>query len=200
MIIGVTGGIASGKSTVTRMFQDLGAVVVSADELAREIVRPGSETLKRIAERFGDRFILSDGQLDRKALGELIFADARARVDLNSLTHPAIAALAECRLRKAEKHGAPLIIYEAPLLFESGAQGQVDKVLVVKIAEETQLARLMARDNLRHEQARARISSQMAQKEKLARADFVVDNSGTSENTRNQVQELMKRLGFGTQA
>ncbi len=199
MIIGVTGGIASGKSAVARMFQDLGAVVVSADVLAREIVRTGSETLERIAERFGDQFILRDGQLDRKALGELIFSDDRARADLNALTHPAIAALAKRRLREAEEQGASLVIYEAPLLFESGADQQVDKVLVVKIAEEIQLDRLMARDGISLEQARTRVSSQMPQKEKLAQADYVVDNSGSPEETRDQVRALMKRLNSGRQ-
>ncbi len=195
MVLGITGSIASGKTTVALAFQDLGAVVVSADVLAREIVRPGSEVLARIAVHFGRRVIQEDGALNRTLVADLIFNDKRARNDLNAITHPAIAELAVQRLREAELGGASLVIYDAPLLFEAGADRQVDKVLVVRVREDVQLARLMDRDGISRKQALARIASQMPQEEKVARADYVIDNSGTPRQTREQVRALMQRLG-----
>lgn len=194
MVLGVTGGIASGKTTVAQAFKELGAVVVSADELAREIVSPGCSTLRQIAEYFGSRALLADGTLNRPFLAELIFNDNEARRALNRITHPAIAALAGKRLREAERGGAPLVVYDAPLLFEAGADRQVEKVLVVAVDEEVQLRRLMARDGIGREQALARIAAQMPLTEKIARADYVVDNSGSPEETRRQVSALMERL------
>lgn len=194
MVLGITGSIASGKTTVALAFQELGAVVVSADVLAREVVRPGSEVLARIAEQFGPQAVRSDGTLDRRFVADVIFNDPQARKALNDITHPAIAELAAQRLREAELGGAPLVIYDAPLLYEAGADRQVDKVLVVSVREDVQLARLMGRDGIRRQQALARIASQMPQEEKIARADFVVDNSGTLQQTRGQVRSLMERL------
>ncbi|MEZ4484922.1 MAG: dephospho-CoA kinase [Syntrophotaleaceae bacterium] len=195
MVLGVTGGIASGKTAVAQIFKELGAVVVGADELAREVVRPGSSTLQKIVEYFGDRALLADGTLNRPLLAELIFNDPQARSALNRVTHPAIAALAEKRLRQAEQAGASLVIYDAPLLYEAGADRQVDKVLVVAVDEEVQLRRLMARDGVGREQALARIAAQMPLAEKIARADYVVDNSGSPRETRRQVSALLERLG-----
>lgn len=195
MVLGITGGIASGKTSVANLFKELGAVVVSADELAREIVSPGSSTLRQIAECFGSRVLLADGTLDRPLMAELIFNDPQARQALNRITHPAIAALADQQLRGAERSGVSLVVYDAPLLYEAGAVRQVDKVLVVAVDEEVQVARLMARDGIRREQALARITAQMPLSEKIARADYVVDNSGSPEETRRQVSALMERLG-----
>lgn len=194
MILGVTGGIASGKSTVTKIFRSLGAAVVSADGLAREAVRPGSATLRQLVERFGRDILLADGTLDRKTLARTIFADPRARAALNRITHPAIAALADRRLRELDRQGAPLVVYEAPLLFEAGAEGRVDAVLVVRVEERLQLQRLMERDGLGEGEARARIAAQMPQEEKAARADFVIDNSGSPVETEARVRELFRRL------
>lgn len=197
MVLGITGGIASGKTTVAKLFKELGAVVVSADELAREIVSPGSSTLRQIAECFGSRVLLADGTLNRPLMAELIFNDPQARQALNRITHPAIAALADQRLREAERGGVSLVVYDAPLLYEAGAVRQVDKVLVVAVDEEVQVARLMARDGVAREQALARIAAQMPLSEKIARADYVVDNSGSSQETRRQVSALIERLGRG---
>jgi len=194
LILGVTGGIASGKSMVTEVFRSLGACVVSADELSREAVAPGSETLARLVAQFGRGILLPDDSLDRKALAERIFRDRAARAALNRITHPAIASLAEMRLQELVRQGERLIVYEAPLLFEAGAEGRVDAVLVVRIEESQQLARLMRRDGLSEAQARARIAAQMPQAEKVARADFVIDNSGTPEGTLRQVKSLFSRL------
>jgi len=195
LILGVTGSIASGKSLVTEIFRSLGALVVSADELAREAVRPGSETLQRLVGKFGREILQTDGALDRKALAERIFTDAGAREALNRITHPAIAALAEKRLQELSQQTERLIVYEAPLLFEAGAEKRVDAVLVVRIDERLQVERLMRRDGLSEAQARARIVAQMPQAEKVARADYVIDNSGPPEATSEQVRQLFRQLG-----
>ena len=194
MILGVTGGIASGKSTVTKIFRSLGAAVVSADELAREAVRPGSETLRRLVERFGSQILLPDGTLDRKTLAARIFADPRQREDLNRITHPAVAALSVERLAQLVARGERLIVYEAPLLFEAGAERRVDAVVVVRIDPLLQLQRLRERDGIGEKEARDRIAAQMSQEEKVGRADYVIDNSGSSEETEAQVRNLFRRL------
>lgn len=194
LILGVTGGIASGKSLVTETFRSLGALVVSADELAREAVRPGSETLRRLVGQFGREILQADGALDRKALAERVFTDAGAREALNRITHPAIAALAEKRLQELSQQAGRLVVYEAPLLFEAGAEKRVDEVLVVRIDEPLQVERLMRRDGLTEGQARTRIAAQMSQAEKVARADYVVDNSGSPEATAEQVRKIFRQL------
>lgn len=194
MILGVTGGIACGKSTVTEAFRTLGAEVISADQLAREAVQPGSTALAALVERFGPGILLPDGHLNRNVLAELVFTDGDARTDLNRITHPAIAALAEERLGQLRSAQAPLIVYEAPLLFEAGAEKRVDAVLVVTATLEQQIERLRHRDGLNKEQALARLQAQMPLAEKLRRADYVIDNSGPVEATANQVRLLYLRL------
>ncbi|PLX86270.1 MAG: dephospho-CoA kinase [Desulfuromonas sp.] len=194
MILGITGGIASGKSTVTDVFRSLGAAVVSADELSREVVRPGTPTLERIVQAFGPGILRSDGTLDRKALGEIVFSDPAMRERLNAITHPAIAARAEERLRSLVLEGERLIVYEAPLLFEAGAEKRVDEVLVVTVDEPTQLERLMARDGIGEAEARGRVAAQMPQAEKASRADFVIYNSGDRQAAAEEVKALFRRL------
>jgi dephospho-CoA kinase len=196
MILGVTGGIAAGKSTVTEILRSLGAVVVSADELAREVVRPGTPTLKRLVDCFGETILKTDGTLDRKALGRKVFSDPEARRRVNRIVHPAIADLAERRLAELSAGGAELIVYEAPLLFEAGAEERVEAVLVVRVEESLQLARLMARDGLSRSEAESRIAAQMSQEEKVARADYVIDNSGTREEVESRIRTLLAGLGL----
>ncbi len=200
MVLGLTGGIASGKSTVAEIFRELGAQVVSADELAREVVRPGSVTLQEIADRFGAEVLDEAGNLNRRMLAERIFSNAGERAALNRITHPAIAKLAARRFREIERSGVRLIVYDAPLLFEAGAEGQVDAVLVVTVQPDQQLKRLMDRNGLSRSEAMARIASQMSQQEKTARADFLIDNSGSVEETRQQVKALMARLETGRES
>lgn len=195
LILGITGNIASGKSTIAGAFAKLGAALVDADQLARDVVAPGSPTLQQLVERFGAEILLANGQLDRERLGRIIFADAAARQDLNRIMHPAIGRLALERLRQLKKKaGIPLVVYEAPLLFEAGAEGRVDQVLVVKIDPQIQLQRLMQRDGLDELAAQQRIAAQMSQEEKLARADYVIDNSGTVEEALRQVEQLWSKL------
>lgn len=195
MILGITGNIASGKSTIAKAFAERGAALVDADQLAREIVAPGSPVLQQLVLRFGPEILQAGGALDRERLAGIIFADAQARADLNGITHPAIGRLAVERLQQLKADPQiPLVVYEAPLLFEAGAQGRVDKVLVVRIDPDVQLQRLMARDGLDLFAAQKRMAAQMPQAEKLARADYVIDNSGILGESLRQVERLWTQL------
>jgi dephospho-CoA kinase len=194
LVLGLTGGIASGKSVVAEVFQSLGAEVVSADDLAREVVRPGSPTLARIVERFGAEVLRKDGELNRPYLAEKIFSDPQARKELDHITHPAIADLARQRFEDFAREGARIVVYDAPLLYEAGADAQVDGVVVVAVDDATQLRRLMLRDGLDPLAARARMAAQMPMVQKIARADYVIDNNGSLEATRQQVVALMARF------
>jgi len=195
LILGITGNIASGKSMIAGAFARLGAALVDADQLARDVVAPGSPLLQQLVERFGADILRADGQLNREGLAEIIFADGSARQELNKIMHPAIGRLAVERLQKLRnKADTPLVVYEAPLLFEAGAEDRVDQVLVIAIDPEVQLQRLIARDGLSMQAARQRIEVQMPQQEKLARADYVIDNSGTVAAAVQQVEKLWRQL------
>jgi dephospho-CoA kinase len=194
LVLGITGTIASGKSLVAAAFAQRGAALVSADQLAREIVRPGSEVLARLVECFGAGILTDSGRLDRDRLARMVFADEQARTDVNRITHPAIGRLALERLRALAGSCVPLVVYEAPLLFEAKAESRVDRILVVRIAPDIQLQRLMARDGLSESEARQRVAAQMGQEEKLARADYVIDNSAEVAATLQQVDRLWRRL------
>lgn len=194
MILGLTGSIASGKSSVADCFVDCGAVLVSADLLAREVVNPGSPTLAKLVDVFGADILTPGGSLNREAMAQKVFADPAARRRLESITHPAIAHLAECRLAELKQSRHDLIVYEAPLLFEAGAEGRVDQVLVIVVDPDIQLARLMQRDNLSVLEARRRIASQWPQADKVQKADFVIDNSVPLQQTRAMVAALYAYL------
>lgn len=197
--VGLTGGIASGKSTVARLFEALGVPVIDTDLLAREVVAPGQPALARIAERFGHGVLTADGSLDRAALRTLVFADPRARADLEQITHPAIRELLEERSRTA---GGAYQIHVIPLLVETGAQQKrVDRVLVVDCSEELQIRRLQARDGSTVEQARSILSAQVSRAARLAVADDVILNEEALEPLRDQVSALHTRyLQLASQA
>ncbi|MCD6187166.1 MAG: dephospho-CoA kinase [Desulfuromusa sp.] len=195
LVLGITGNIASGKSTVSKELARRGAVVLDADQLAREVVASGSSALKKVVKLFGTEILQKDGDLDRDRLGQMVFADVKVRAMLNGIIHPEIAKKSIKQLQQLrETTAAPLIIYEAPLLFEVGAENRVDKVLVVKIDPEEQIRRLMARDRLSEADAQQRMNSQMQQEKKIIRADFVIDNSGTLVETQKQVDALWGEL------
>ena len=176
---------------IAAAFARKGAALVDADQLAREVVTPGSPVLRQLAACFGADILLDSGDLDRQRLGQLVFADAKAREMLNHITHPAIAILAVQRLQQLKQDPEiPLVVYEAPLLFEAGAEGRVDKILMVRIDPQIQLQRLILRDGLDEAAARQRIAAQLPQQDKLARADYVIDNSGNEAETLRQVDEL----------
>lgn len=190
---GLTGGIACGKSTVSRLFAARGAIVIDADALAREVVAPGTSGLTELVAAFGDEVLRADGTLDRERLGRRVFADPAARARLEAITHPRIAQLSFERLAAARSSDAPLVLYDAALLFESGRGDLFRPVVVVTAPREVQLARLMARDGLAPEAAAARIDSQMPVAEKAARADHVIDNGGTLAQTEAQVEALWQK-------
>lgn len=197
MILGVTGGIASGKSTVANMLGELGAVVISADDLAREVVVPGSRVLLRLQECFGVQILTPDGTLDRKQLGDYVFANPVARRELEEIMHPAIAELSKLRLHQAsiaQEATGGLVVYEAPLLFEAGARGRVDKVLTVTVAEDVQLRRLQQRDQCSIDDAKRRVAAHMPQIEKARLSDYVIDNSSDLDALRHKVAKLYKEI------
>lgn len=194
MILGVTGGIASGKSFVADCFVECGAILVSADLLAREVVNPGSPTLGKLVDAFGEEILTPGGSLNREMMAQKVFADPEARQRLESITHPAIAHLAECRLAELKLAPHDLIVYEAPLLFEARAESRVDQVLVVVVAPDIQLARLLRRDHLSMAEARQRVAAQWPQADKVHKADFVIDNSGSLQQTRGMVAALYNYL------
>ena len=195
LILGVTGNIAAGKSTVARELAQRGAVVVDADQLAREVVEAGTKTLQRLVGEFGSGILQGDGSLDRDRLGQMVFADTKVRAVLDAIMHPEIARKSIEKLRVLkERNDIPLIVYDAPLLFEVGAESRVDKVLVVTIDPQEQLNRLMTRDHLGVSAAQQRLTAQMPQNEKVKRADFVVDNSGAEEIIRDQIDLLWPRI------
>ncbi len=190
LIIGLTGGIASGKSTVARAFAALGAPWVDADDIAREVVEPGEPALAEIAERFGARVLNGDGTLNRRALREIVFADERERRWLESATHPRIRERLVEHLARIHASGAPYGLLVSPLLFESGQSEMVDRALVIDVPEALQIERTAARDEVDADQARAIVAAQMPRHERLARADDVLDNGGSEAAMRRRVSEL----------
>jgi len=197
-IIGLTGGIASGKSTVARLLEKLGAVVIDADQLAREAVLPGSAACTKIAEAFGSGILNPDGTIDRKALGSIVFSDPAARNRLEAITHPAIRRLAEERIEQLRTAGAAVVFYMAPLLIEAGLTSRVDEIWVVYADRDTQLQRLMLRDAMGRDEARQRLAAQMGMEEKKTFARIVIDNRGTPEETESQVRDVWAREIAGT--
>jgi len=189
--VGLTGGIASGKSTVARLFAALGASIIDADVVAREVVAPGTELLGRVAARFGPQILAPDGSLERRALRAIVFADPAARAALEGLTHPAIRAAMEAQAARAS--GAYLVLV-IPLLIEQGrAAMPVDRILVVDCEVATQLARLQARDGATLAQARAMLAAQTSREARLAAADDVIVNEGDLRMLTAQVERLHAR-------
>jgi dephospho-CoA kinase len=188
--IGLTGGIASGKTLVSRLFATLGVPIVDTDELAREVVAPGSDGLAAIRARFGDGVLAADGTLDRRALRARVFADPDARRDLEAITHPRIRALVESRSAAAD---GPYQIIVIPLLVESGRRTTVDRVLVVDCPEALQLDRLLRRDGGSREQAEAILAAQATRAQRLAVADDVIVNTGDPQAVETQVAALHAR-------
>jgi len=191
-VLGLTGGIGSGKSMVASMFANLGAEVIDADQLAREVVEPGQPGLEEIATAFGREILLPDGRLDRGKLARIIFADPIARARLNAITHPRIQERMATEMALRGSRPGVLIV-DIPLLYENDRTGTVDNVIVVWVDTKTQLRRLVERDGLTADEARQRIAAQMPLDEKRARADMVVDNSGSRQNTRRQVEAIYRQ-------
>jgi dephospho-CoA kinase len=185
--VGLTGGIASGKTTVANLFAALGVPVVDTDLLAREVVAPGTPLLAQVAAHFGSGVLLPDGSLDRRELRSRIFADAGERQWLEQLTHPAIRALTDERSDAAD---GPYVIVAIPLLVETGAAARFERVLVIDCEPEIQLARLTARDGIALEEAKAMLAAQAPRAARLAVADDVIQNNGDVAHLRDQVEKL----------
>jgi dephospho-CoA kinase len=191
-VLGLTGGIGSGKSMVASMLTQLGADVIDADRIAREVVEPGQPALKEIATAFGTDILLPDGRLDRGKLARIIFADPVARGTLNAITHPRIRERMDAEI-SARRSRAGVLVVDIPLLYENDRTRAVETVIVVWVDLKTQLRRLQERDGLSVEEARQRIAAQMPLDEKRAGADVVIDNSGSREKTRRQVEAVYRR-------
>jgi dephospho-CoA kinase len=188
-VLGLTGGIGSGKSMVAQMFAQLGAVVIDADRLARAVVEPGEPALQEITATFGSDVLLPDGHLDRSKLAGVIFADPAERAKLDAITHPRIRARMDAEI-KARRLGPGVLIVDVPLLYENDRTHTVERVIVVWVDPQTQLQRIRQRDGLSADAARQRIAAQMPLDAKRARADHVIDNSGGREDTRRQVEAI----------
>jgi dephospho-CoA kinase len=195
--IGVTGGIGSGKTLVSRLFREEGAALVDADAIARDVVAPGGPAYDGIIAAFGPAVVHPDGTLDRKALGARVFSDADARRQLNALTHPHIRRrMAEEAARLASAPGVEVIVLDIPLLLETtdGRDLALDGIVVVNADDDVRVSRLLARDGLAEADARRRLAAQMPLRDKVARADWVIDNNGSPECTRAQVRSLWEAL------
>ena len=194
-LVGLTGGIATGKSTVTEIFRRLGCVIIDADVLAREVVEPGEAALTRIVAEFGGGVLRPDGTLDRQALGAIVFGDADQRRRLEAITHPAIRARLDRRLAELAARGFDgIVVWDAPVMIESGNYRNMDRLVVVVTDEDTQAARLLARDGMTRDEAARRIAIQMPVAEKAKLADYVIDNRGDRAATEAQTREVHAKL------
>ncbi|NMD70721.1 dephospho-CoA kinase [Bacillus sp. DNRA2] len=196
VIIGLTGGIASGKSTVSNMLKELGIPVIDADEEARLAVEKGEKAYDEIVAYFGKEILLEDGSIDRPKLGSIIFPNEEKREVLNHIVHPAVR---QNMLRKKEQYvagGNELVVLDIPLLFESKLTYLVDKIILVFVDEQTQLNRLMARNNFTESEAKSRIASQLPLRDKLQWADEVINNNGSIVDTKQQLLKILSQWGY----
>jgi dephospho-CoA kinase len=194
LLFGLTGGLASGKSTVAARFRARGVPVIDADQLAREVVAPGTPGLAAVVEAFGAGVLLPDGSLDRGKLAEIVFSDPAKRRVLNGIVHPLIGAASAERVAALEARGERLACYEAALLVENGLADAFRPLVVVAVPEEVQVARAMVRDSATEEQARARIAAQLPLAKKVAAADHVIDNGNGREETERQADEVLAAI------
>ena len=193
--VGLTGSIAVGKSFVVRTLAEFGCHIIDADEVARQVVAPGTAGLNLVTNTFGHDVLRDNGELDRVKLGSIVFADAAKRTQLNSILHPLIIAAQDERVREIESADAnAIVVIDAALMIESGGYRRLDKLIVVHCRPEIQLERLMRRDHLSREAALQRISAQMPQVEKMNYADYLIDTSDGFEATREQVEEVFAKL------
>jgi dephospho-CoA kinase len=193
--VGLTGNIASGKSHASSVFAELGARIIDADAIVHDLFSPGSETYNKVAAAFGPRVIGSDGTIDRRSLGDIVFHDRSKLQLLNALVHPDVQREVMARVFELEKRGFDgIVITDAALLIESGYYRRQDRLIVVFCDADLQLARVMTRCGLSEEEARVRIDSQMRQEEKVKLADYTIDTSGTYSSTREQIEGIYRDL------
>ena len=196
LIVGLTGGIASGKSTVANLIKDLGITVIDADIEARLAVEPGEKAYQQIVEHFGGEILLEDGSINRPKLGDIIFNHQEERMVLNGIVHPAVRERMNEKKVAAKERGENMVVMDIPLLFESKLTDLVEKIILVYVDEDVQLERLMKRNHYTEAEAMARIRSQMPLIEKKKRSDFIIDNNGSLEQTQKQLNAILNRLGY----
>ena len=195
LLVGLTGGIATGKSTVSELLRQLGCEIIDADRLARDVVEPEQPAWKQIVADFGRGVVNADGTLDRKKLGAIVFADPDRRKRLEAITHPAIRARFQARLDELAAQGfAGIVVFDAPVMIESGGYRNVDRLVVVVTDEATQASRLRTRDGTDDAEGRRKVASQMPLAEKAKLADYVIDNSGDRETTAAEVRRVFAAL------
>ena len=193
-VIGLTGGIGSGKSTVTQYLAKLGAVIIDADKVGHEVYRPNTETWLELVKTFGNRILAEDNTIDRKKLGAIVFCNPEELERLNTIIHPQITKIIKKRIDDYRRKGIIVVVLDAPVLFEANAKFLVDEVWVVVADKATVIKRAVARTGLPEEQVHSRIRSQMSNKERIKRAQVVIHNNGTVEELREKVKELWERV------
>ena len=198
LIIGLTGSIGTGKSTIANKFRDLDIPVVDADLIAREVVEPGKDAYQDIVATFGEKILQNDKTLDRKVLGNLVFNDVAKRKQLNAIIHPAIRKEMVRQRDEWVRNGKECVVLDIPLLYESGLTHYVDKVIVVYVDPEIQLQRIMDRDQSTEEEAKSRINSQIPVSEKAKKADAVIDNNRSKEESYRQLKAILEDWGIRT--
>ena len=195
LLVGLTGGIATGKSTVSEILRQLGGEIIDADRLARDVVEPEQPAWKQIVAEFGGGIVTAEGALDRKKLGAIVFADPERRKRLEAITHPAIRARFQARLDELAAQGfAGIVVFDAPVMIESGNYKNMDRLVVVVTDDATQAARLQERDGTHEAEGRRKIASQMPLAEKAKLADYVIDNSGDRDATAAEVRRVFAAL------
>ncbi|MFE8703751.1 dephospho-CoA kinase [Cytobacillus sp. FJAT-54145] len=193
LVLGLTGGIASGKSTVSNLLKEKGITVIDADLEARNAVEKGEEAYQEVVHYFGEEILMEDGSIDRAKLGAIIFNDKEKRLVLNKIVHPAVRKRMLDKKERAIENGEAIVVLDIPLLFESNLSYLVDKVLLIYVDKDTQLKRLIERNNFSEEEAKARIDSQMPLSDKVSLANFVIDNNGSIEETKLQLNQLLNK-------
>ena len=197
-VIGLTGGIGSGKSTVSQFLAELGAIIVDADKVGHEALKPGSEVWQQVVNEFGESIVVSSGAIDRAKLGELVFGNSEARERLNRIMHPSMYNMVKAQLEEYRRKGVKVVVLEAPLLLESGWTSLVNEVWVTVAPEATVLKRLRERSGLSEQEARARIHSQLPTEERMRHADVIIDTDGSLDELKEKVLGLWVRLNTGS--
>jgi dephospho-CoA kinase len=194
LVVGLTGGIASGKTTVGRLFEEVGIPIICADDLAKKAVSRGSPALDLIRQEFGETVIDSSGELDRVEMARVVFSDSAKRKTLEAIIHPVVSSGKELRLRELQQSGCKIAIVDVPLLYETGWDKSFDVIIVVFVPRNIQESRLANRDHFAQDEVKSRLDSQMSLDEKRKRAHFVIDNSGDIDDTRDQVSRIVGEL------
>jgi dephospho-CoA kinase len=193
-VIGLTGGIGSGKSTVSEFVKELGAVVVEADKIGHDVFKPGSKAWRQVVQEFGDEIVGEGGEINRARLGEIVFNNPRAMTRLNEIMHPAIFSVLDERVEECRKKGVGVVVLEIPLLIETGRTAGIDEIWVTVAPEATVIKRLRKRNQLSKAEVKARIHSQLTNEERIKRADAVINTDCSLEDVKERVKELWKKL------